>query len=72
MSASMGIVLGVPDYEQPEDILRDADIALHRAKTSGEARHEVFDRAMHESAISRLQLENDLRRAVEGQEFRVQ
>ena len=72
MSASMGIVLSAPDYEQPEDILRDADIALHRAKTSGEARHEVFDRAMHESAISRLQLENDLRRAVEGQEFRVQ
>jgi diguanylate cyclase (GGDEF)-like protein/PAS domain S-box-containing protein len=72
VSASMGIVLSAPDYEQPEDILRDADIALHRAKTSGEARHEVFDRAMHESAISRLQLENDLRRAVEGQEFRVQ
>jgi diguanylate cyclase (GGDEF)-like protein/PAS domain S-box-containing protein len=72
ISASMGIVLSAPDYEQPEDILRDADIALHRAKTSGEARHEVFDRAMHESAIARLQLENDLRRAVEGQEFRVQ
>lgn len=71
MSASIGIVLSAPGYEQPEDILRDADIALHRAKVSGQVRHEVFDRAMHESAISRLQLENDLRRAVEGQEFRV-
>jgi diguanylate cyclase (GGDEF)-like protein/PAS domain S-box-containing protein len=72
MSAGIGIVLSAPDYEQPEEILRDADIALHRAKTSGEAYHEVFDRAMHESAILRLQLENDLRRAVAEQEFRVQ
>jgi diguanylate cyclase (GGDEF)-like protein/PAS domain S-box-containing protein len=71
MSASMGIVLSAPDYDQAEDMLRDADIALHRAQSSGTACHEVFDRAMHERAVARLQLENDLRLAVEREEFRV-
>lgn len=71
MSASMGIVLSDPGYDQPEDMLRDADIALHRAQSSGTAHHEVFDRAMHERAVARLQLENDLRLAVEREEFRV-
>jgi diguanylate cyclase (GGDEF)-like protein/PAS domain S-box-containing protein len=72
ISASMGIVLSDPGYDQSEDILRDADIALHRAQSSGTARHEVFDRAMHERAVARLQLENDLRLAVEREEFLVQ
>jgi diguanylate cyclase (GGDEF)-like protein/PAS domain S-box-containing protein len=71
MSASMGIVLSAPDYSQAEDMLRDADIALHRAQGSGTACHEVFDRAMHERAVAHLQLENDLRLAVEREEFRV-
>jgi diguanylate cyclase (GGDEF)-like protein len=71
MSASMGIVLSAPDHSQAEDMLRDADIALHRAQSSGTACHEVFDRAMHERAVARLQLENDLRLAVEREEFRV-
>jgi diguanylate cyclase (GGDEF)-like protein/PAS domain S-box-containing protein len=71
MSASMGIVLSDPGYDQPEDMLRDADIALHRAQSSGTAHHEVFDRAMHERAVARLQLEHDLRLAVEREEFRV-
>jgi diguanylate cyclase (GGDEF)-like protein/PAS domain S-box-containing protein len=71
MSASMGIVLSAPDYDQAEDMLRDADIALHRAQSSGTTRHEVFDRAMHERAVARLRLENDLRLAVEREEFRV-
>jgi diguanylate cyclase (GGDEF)-like protein len=71
ISASMGIVLSDPGYDQPEDMLRDADIALHRAQSSGTAHHEVFDRAMHERAVARLQLENDLRLAVEREEFRV-
>jgi len=70
-SASMGIVLSAPGYEHPEDILRDADIALHRAKSGGTARHQVFDRAMHERAVARLQLENDLRQAIAREEFRV-
>ena len=71
MSASMGIVLSAPDHSQAEDMLRDADIALHRAQSSGTACHEVFDRAMHERAVARLRLENDLRLAVEREEFRV-
>jgi diguanylate cyclase (GGDEF)-like protein len=71
MSASMGIVLSETDYDQPEDVLRDADIALHRAQCCGTGCHEVFDRAMHERAVARLQLENDLRLAVEREEFLV-
>ncbi|NES68519.1 MAG: bifunctional diguanylate cyclase/phosphodiesterase, partial [Okeania sp. SIO2D1] len=54
-----------PIYNNPEDLLRDADIAMYRAKASGKARHEVFDLIMHDQAISLLELENDLRRAVE-------
>ncbi|NEP78769.1 MAG: PAS domain S-box protein [Okeania sp. SIO3B3] len=54
-----------PVYNSPEDLLRDADIAMYRAKASGKARHEVFDAIMHDQAISLLELENDLRRAVE-------
>lgn len=70
-SASMGIVLSAPSYERAEEMLRDADIALHRAQCCGTGCHEVFDRAMHERAVARLQLENDLRQAVEREEFRV-
>jgi len=71
ISASMGVVLSDPRYDQPEDMLRDADIALHRAQSRGTAQHEVFDRAMHERAVARLKLENDLRLAVEREEFLV-
>ncbi|MEM1172100.1 MAG: EAL domain-containing protein, partial [Cyanobacteria bacterium P01_H01_bin.35] len=54
-----------PIYNNPEDLLRDADIAMYRAKALGKARHEVFNLTMHSQAISLLDLENDLRRAVE-------
>jgi|GEM_PF-1558987 len=57
-------------YQQPEDILRDADTALYRAKASGRACHEVFDEAMRTRAISRLQMEAELRHALEHEEFR--
>jgi diguanylate cyclase (GGDEF)-like protein/PAS domain S-box-containing protein len=70
-SASIGIALGAPRYERPEDLLRDSDTAMYHAKTLGKARYEVFDTEMHESAVSRLQLENDLRWAVERHEFLV-
>ncbi len=53
------------EYNQPEDFLRDADIAMYRAKGEGKACHVVFDSTMHERAIAHLQLETDLRRAVE-------
>ncbi len=68
-SASIGITLSTTAYELPEDLLRGADIAMYRAKASGKACHEVFDTEMHTRVVNLLQLENDLRRAVERQEF---
>ncbi len=69
-SASLGITLSsTGGYEQPEEVLRDADTAMYRAKASGKARHAIFDREMHENAVAVLALENDLRRAIERQEF---
>ncbi len=68
-SASVGIALSAPHYERPEEILRDADLAMYRAKTSGHAKYEVFDSAMHESAVALHRLETELRRAVDSNEF---
>jgi diguanylate cyclase (GGDEF)-like protein/PAS domain S-box-containing protein len=68
-TVSIGIALSSPDYERPEDILRDADTAMYRAKTMGKARHEIFDKTMHAQAVKVLQIETDLRRAVERHEF---
>lgn len=56
-------------YERPEELLRDADAAMYHAKGLGKARHEVFDLSMHTRAVALLQLENDLRRALDAQEF---
>jgi diguanylate cyclase (GGDEF)-like protein len=68
-TASIGIALSSSGYDRPEDILRDADTAMYRAKENGKARYEVFDHGMHARAVSRLQLESDLRQAVEQKEF---
>ena len=70
-SASMGIALSTTGYERPQEMLRDAETAMYRAKTLGKARHEVFDKAMHAKAVAQLQMETDLRRAIERQELRV-
>ncbi|MGL5923061.1 putative bifunctional diguanylate cyclase/phosphodiesterase, partial [Chroococcidiopsis sp.] len=70
-SASIGIALSTLNYEYPEDLLRDADTAMHRAKTLGKARTETFDPSMHNLAMARLQIEIDLRKALERQELRV-
>lgn len=69
-SLSIGIALGSPAYEQAEEILRDADTAMYRAKSLGKARYEVFDADMRADVIARLQLETDLRHALERGEFR--
>ncbi len=69
-SVSIGIALSNSTYEQAEDILRDADTAMYRAKSLGKARYEVFDADMRASVMARLQLETDLRHAIEGEEFR--
>ncbi|RCJ37926.1 diguanylate phosphodiesterase [Nostoc minutum NIES-26] len=71
MNASIGINWGHKDYEKPEFLLRDADTAMYRAKALGRARYHVFDPAMYQEAIQLLELENDLRRAVDRQEFLV-
>ena len=68
-TSSIGIALSSTGYDRPEDILRDADTAMYRAKENGKARYEVFDQGMHARAVSRLQLESDLRRAVEEKQF---
>ncbi len=69
--ASIGIALSATGYDRPEDLLRDADTAMYRAKALGKARHEVFDPAMRARAMERLQLETDLRRAIEREEIRL-
>jgi diguanylate cyclase (GGDEF)-like protein/PAS domain S-box-containing protein len=71
-TASIGIAPSSINYSNPEDIMRDADTAMYRAKSLGKARHEVFDKAMHAMAMNVLQLETDLRHAVARQEFFLQ
>ena len=71
-TVSIGIALSSPDYHRPEDILRDADTAMYRAKQRGKARYEMFDQAMHARAMDRLGLERDMRRAVERRELFLQ
>ncbi|MEH2211659.1 EAL domain-containing protein [Nostoc sp.] len=68
-TSSVGIVLGTKDYVQASHLLRDADIAMYRAKNKGKARYEIFDTEMHTQALNRLHLENDLRRAIKCEEF---
>lgn len=68
-SASIGIALGPAGYTQPDELLRDADAAMYVAKAGGKARFEVFDAAMRARAIARLDLETDLRKAIQRHEF---
>ncbi|MGI8998028.1 MAG: EAL domain-containing protein [Pyrinomonadaceae bacterium] len=68
-TVSVGIALNTIGLNRPEDFLRAADTAMYRAKALGRARHQVFDQAMHSRALRLLQLENDLRRAVERREL---
>jgi PAS domain S-box-containing protein len=71
LTVSIGIAFSGNAGAEAQDILRDAEIAMYRAKSTGKARCEVFDHAMHAGAIKRLQLETDLRRALELNQFRV-
>ena len=67
-SASIGITSSSIGYRTPEDVLRDADIAMYKAKSAGKARYALFDVALHAEVAQRLRLEGDLRRALgEGQ-----
>ncbi len=71
-TSSIGIAFGDAHYERAEQPLRDADTAMYQAKAGGKARHEVFDAAMHADVLTMLQLETDLRRAAERNEFELQ
>jgi diguanylate cyclase (GGDEF)-like protein/PAS domain S-box-containing protein len=68
-SASIGIALSSDAWGRADHLLRNADMAMYRAKAAGTGRHELFDRAMHALALTRLQMETDLRKGVERQEF---
>ena len=70
-TASIGIALSGDGGAEPEGILRDAEIAMYRAKNAGKARWETFDRGMRDAANKRLSLESDIRKALERGEFRV-
>ena len=71
VSASIGIALSSARLGMPEEILRDADLAMYHAKSKGNARHEIFDDSMSAPALDRMDLEMDLRSAISRQEFRL-
>jgi diguanylate cyclase (GGDEF)-like protein/PAS domain S-box-containing protein len=68
-SISIGIALGSDGYERPEQVLRDADIAMYAAKGRGNASYEIFDTAMHANILDRMQMVGDLQGAVENKEL---
>jgi diguanylate cyclase (GGDEF)-like protein/PAS domain S-box-containing protein len=70
-TASVGIARGTTRYEAAQDLLRDADIAMFRAKRRGRGSSEIFDASMHAIATTRLKMETELRRALERQELRI-
>jgi len=71
LSTSIGIALSVTGYERPEDILRDAFVAMNQARSGGGNRQEMFDQKMQSEVELRMRLEADLRRALERDEFQV-
>jgi diguanylate cyclase (GGDEF)-like protein len=71
-TVSIGIAPSSSGYDSPATIMRDADTAMYRAKMMGKNRHEIFDKAMHEAAVGLLQMETDLRHALERDEFFIQ
>lgn len=70
--ASIGIACGHPGYDHADEVLRDADTALYRAKARGKNRAAVFDSEMREKAVARLRMEVDLRRALDEEQLHVQ
>jgi len=68
-TATIGIALSSPNYKEAEDLIRDADTAMYRAKEAGKARYQIFNSAMHTRAVTLLRLETDLRRAIENDEL---
>ena len=71
VEASFGVAVSAPGRDRPADLLRDADLALYRAKTDGKARSALFEPGLETAAVRRLDLENDLRHAIDAGEFRL-
>jgi diguanylate cyclase (GGDEF)-like protein/PAS domain S-box-containing protein len=70
VDASIGVAIATAD-SAPQDVMRDADVAMYRAKADGKGRHAVFDAAMHAQVMRRLDMEGELRRAMERRELEV-
>lgn len=70
-SASIGICYSATRLDTPDDVIRDADLAMYKAKATGKAQHAVFDLSLHDRATADLQLENELRRAIAVGELRL-
>ena len=68
-TASIGIILSSVECDQPEELLQKADLAMYHAKALGKARYKIFSTDMHAQAVARLQMETDVRQAIERQEF---
>ncbi len=71
-TASIGVTTNAIQYAHPDNMIRDADTAMYRAKAAGKACYMVFDRQMHQDAVTRLTLESDLRSAIESRQFFLQ
>ena len=69
VTGSVGIALSADHYERADELLRDADLAMYQAKANGKARCEIFDAAMYTNTLRHLQLETDLRQAIDRDEF---
>ncbi|MGP1386322.1 MAG: EAL domain-containing protein [Thainema sp.] len=70
-SISIGLAMSSLNYQSVEELMRDADIAMYRAKTTGRSKFVVFDQEMHQQAIKSLQLDNDLRKAAKNQDLQL-
>lgn len=68
-TASIGIALGTPEYQDPEEMLRDADIAMYEAKYRGRGRIMIFQEGMHTEVVNMLRMESDIRKGLERKEF---
>ena len=71
ISVSVGIVINVDPDILPENVLRDADLAMYQAKFSGKARYQIFEPSMRRRAIQRMSIEMEMRRALDQHEFRL-
>jgi diguanylate cyclase (GGDEF)-like protein len=69
INVSIGIVVGNGVYQKPENVLRDADIAMYKAKALGKGAYQIFSPEMYEQALERMKIENSLRRAIERDEL---